>query len=215
MNDEWRLQIEVEDESHLQSLVERLDAQEAEDQLSDAFDDRVVVSRDGARIFAYAATREQAEAARRVVEGFAAQRDWAVAYELRRWHPAAERWEDPEVPLPDGDAAKIAEHAELIAAERREAAERGTPGFEVRVDLPSHGEAHRFAEQLRGEGLPVVRRWKYLVVGAEDEDSAERLAERLRAEAPGGAEVKAEGSGQVAWAERPANPFAIFGGLGG
>lgn len=215
MNDEWRLQIEVEDDSHLESLVERLDAQEAEDELSGAFEDRVVVSRDGSRIFAYTATREQAEAAGRVVAGLAAQRDWVVATELKHWHPLAERWEDPDVPLPEGDAAKLAEHAELIAAERRETAERGTPGFEVRVDLPSHHEAARFAEQLRGEGLPAVRRWKYLVVGAADEDSAKQLAARLEAEAPGGSEVKAEGSGQVVWAERPPNPFAIFGGLGG
>jgi hypothetical protein len=196
MNDEWRLQIDVEDESHLESLVERLDAQEAEDELSDAFEDRVIVSRDGSRVFAYAATREQAEAAQRLVAGLASEHGWAVATDLKHWHP-------------------LAEHAELIAAEREEAAAQGAPGFEVRVDLPSHHEARRFAEQLRAEGLPAVRRWKYLVVGADDEDGARQLAERLRAEAPSGSEVRAEGSGQVAWAERPANPFAIFGGLGG
>ena len=60
-----------------------------------------------------------------------------------------------------------------------------------------------------------MRRWKYLVVGAADEDSAKALAARLEAEAPAGSKVTAEGSGKVAWAERPANPFAIFGGLGG
>jgi hypothetical protein len=38
---------------------------------------------------------------------------------------------------------------------------------------------------------------------------------RLAAEAPEGSEIKAEGSGRIAWAERPPNPFAIFGGLGG
>jgi hypothetical protein len=215
MNDEWRLQIDVQDESHMEGLVERLDAQEAEDELSDAFEDRVIVSRDDSRVFAYAATREQAEAARRVVAALAAQREWTIETELKHWHPVAERWEDPDVPLPADDAARLAERTELIAAERRETAERGAPGFEVRVDLPSHGEAARFAEQLRAEGLPAVRRWKYLVVGAADEESAERLAERLRAEAPSGSVVTAEGSGQVAWAERPPNPFAIFGGLGG
>ncbi len=215
MNDEWRLQIDVQDESHMEALVERLDAQEAEDELSDAFEDRVIVSRDGARVFAYAATRDHAEAAQRLVVGLAAERDWKVETELSHWHPAAERWEDPDLPLPADDAARLAEHAELIAAERGESAERGAPGFEVRVDLPSHRDAARFAEQLRAEGLPAVRRWKYLVVGADDEESAKRLAERQRAEAPGGSEVTAEGSGQVVWAERPPNPFAIFGGLGG
>jgi hypothetical protein len=215
MNDEWRLQVDVQDESHMESLVERLDAQEAEDELSDAFEDRVIVSRDGARVFAYAATREQAEAARRVVAALAAQRDWSIETELKHWHPVAERWEDPDLPLPADDAARLAERTELIAAERRESAERGAPGFEVRVDLPSHRDAAGFAERLEAEGLPAVRRWKYLVVGAADEESAKRLAERLREEAPAGSEVSVEGSGQAVWAERPANPFAIFGGLGG
>ncbi len=94
-------------------------------------------------------------------------------------------------------------------------AESGEPEFEVRVDLPSHREAVRFAEHLRAEGLPAVRRWKYLVVGATDEDGARALATRLESEAPSGSEVVVEGSGQVAYAERPANPFAVFGGLGG
>ena len=68
---------------------------------------------------------------------------------------------------------------------------------------------------LRAEGLPAVRRWKYLVVGATDEDSAKALATRLEGEAPAGSKVTVEGSGQVAYDERPANPFAMFGGLGG
>ncbi len=109
----------------------------------------------------------------------------------------------------------MAEHEELIAAERQQLEETGEPEFEVRVDLPSHREAVHFAEQLRAEGLPAVRRWKYLVVGAADEDSAKALATRLEGEAPAGSKVTVEGSGQVAYAERPANPFAVFGGLGG
>jgi hypothetical protein len=62
--------------------------------------------------------------------------------------------------------------------------------------------------------VPAVRRWKYLVVGAADEDAAQQFAARFREEAPVGSKISVEGSGEVAWAERPANPFAIFGGLG-
>jgi hypothetical protein len=196
-------------------LVERLDAQELEDELSDAFHDRVVLSRDGGRIFAYAGTREQAEAVRERVARIDEEQSWSAATELRHWHQLAERWEEPGVPLPGDDASKVAEHQELIAAERRQLQESGEPEFEVRVELPSHRDAARFAEQLRAEGLPAVRRWKYLVVGARDEDEAKALAARLEAEAPEGSEAIAEASGQVAWAERPPNPFAIFGGLGG
>ncbi len=215
MNDEWRLQIDVREPGHARSLTERLGAAELQHELSESFQDRLIVSGEGSRLFVYAGTREQAEQARAVIERLDSENEWDVTAQLAHWHPEAERWEDPDLPLPEGDAARLAEHQELIAAEREEAEERGEPEFEVRVDLPSHGEAARFAELLRAEGLPAVRRWKYLVVGAADEDSAKALAERLRTEAPGGSEVTVEGSGQVAWAERPSNPFAVFGGLGG
>jgi hypothetical protein len=215
MNDEWRLQIDVEDEGNAGSLAEKLDAAELEHELSEAFHDKLIVSGDGPTVFVYAGAREQAEQARSLIAKLAETHGWTVAAELTHWHPEAEEWEDPDLPLPAGDAAKVAEHEELIAAERKQLAESGEPEFEVRVDLPSHREAVHFAEQLRGEGLPAVRRWKYLVVGATDEDSAKELATRLEGEAPSGSKVTVEGSGQVAYAERPANPFAVFGGLGG
>jgi hypothetical protein len=215
MNDEWRLQIDVQGERDAGSLTERLNAAELEHELSEAFHDRLIVSGDGPRVFVYAGTREQAEQARDLIAKLAATHGWKLAAGLTHWHPEAEQWEDPELPLPANDAAKVAEHEELIASERKELQERGEPEFEVRVDLPSHREAVRFAERLRAEGLPALRRWKYLVVGATDEDSARELAKRLEAEAPAGSKVVVEGSGQIAYAERPANPFAVFGGLGG
>ena len=92
--------------------------------------------------------------------------------------------------------------------------ERGQPEFEVRVDLPSRHDAVRFAERLQGEGLPAVHRWKFLLVGATDEDSAKALAERIRSEAPSGSRVNVEGTWKAAYAERPPNPFAVLGGLG-
>jgi hypothetical protein len=215
MNDDWRLRIDVQDQSHVESLTERLDAAELEHELSDAFHDRLIVSRDGPRVFVYAGTREQAERAHDLIGKLGKEHGWALDADLRHWHPEAEEWEDPDVPLPAGDAARVAEHEERIAAERRELEERGVPEYEVRVDLPSRRDAVRFADVLRAEGLPAVRRWKYLVVGAADEDSAKALAARLESEAPRDSEITVEGSGQVAWAERPPNPFAVFGGLGG
>jgi hypothetical protein len=215
MNDEWRLQIDVHGERDAGSLTERLNAAELEHELSEAFHDRLIVSGEGSRVFVYAGTREQAERARDLIAKLARAHGWDLATELTHWHPEAERWEDPELPLPEGDAARVAEHEELIGAERERLARTGEPEFEVRVDLPSHREAVRFAERLRAEGLPAVRRWKYLVVGAADEDAARMLATRLEGEAPPGSEIAVEGSGQVAYAERPANPFAVFGGLGG
>jgi hypothetical protein len=58
-----------------------------------------------------------------------------------------------------------------------------------------------------------------VVAGADDEDTARGLAERIRKEAPAGATVLAEGSvqeiAQDAPFATPFTPFSVFGGLGG
>lgn len=213
--DDWRLEIDFDDSSRIRSLVERLDARELEHDLSNAFHDRVVVSRDDDRVFLYAGAREQAEAARGLVLSLAQQHGWKLGVDFKHWHPTAEEWEDPDLSLPRNDEAKRAEHQELIAAERRQVEESGHPEYEVRVDLPSFHEASQFAETLRSEGLPVVHRWKFLLIGVPDEDSGKELVERIQDQAPAGSQVSLEGTWAAAYAERPPNPFAIFGGMGG
>ena len=49
--------------------------------------------------------------------------------------------------------------------------------------------------------MHLVRRWRFIVVGAETEDEANALAERIRREAPPGTKVVAEGSQAEAWAQ--------------
>ena len=51
------------------------------------------------------------------------------------------------------------------------------------------------ADKLRSEGRTVIRRWRFLVVGANNEDDARELAEQIRQEAPPDATVRAEHSG--------------------
>jgi len=182
--------------------------------MSAAFHDRVIVSRDSARVFLYAGTREQAEAAQSAVEADAQKHGWTLNVEFSHWHPTAEDWEDPDKPLPDDDAAKLAEHEALIAREREETTKTGHPEFEVRVDLPTRPDAVHFSEQLRKEGLPAVHRWKFLLVGATDEDMAKELSDRIREEAPPDSSINVEGTWAAAYAERPPNPFAVLGGLG-
>jgi hypothetical protein len=214
MNDDWRLEVDLEEESFLGRLLEDLQARELAHDLSDAFHDRVIVSHDGDRVFLYAGSREQLEGASAVVDRLAQEHEWTVRSELRRWHPIAEEWEDPDAPLPADEAERRAEHERMIATERRETEERGSPEFEVRADFPSRHEAAAAAEKLRAEGLPTVHRSRFLLVGASDEDSARALAERLQGELPADSEVRVEGTWQAAWHERPPNPYAIFGGLG-
>jgi hypothetical protein len=213
MSDDWRLRIEVHEHSRARRLLQHVDATELEHQLETSFQDRVIVSREESTIFFYTGERGQAERALELAQRFADQNDWEVSLELRHWHPTAESWEAPDKPLPADDASLAAEHAELIAEERRQALEE--PEFEVRVECSSRADAAALSRNLRAEGLPNVHRFKYVIVGASDEDSAKALAQRIRAEAPEGSVVTAEGTlGAVLDEGGAANPFAVFGGLG-
>ena len=215
MNDDWRLQVDLHDSGHVSGLVEQLEARELEHDLSTTFADRVIVSRNETRIFLFAGTREQIDAATQVVARLDDQHGWEVDTELQRWHPIAEAWEDPDQPLPESDAARAAERAELMTTERHESEETGEPQFEVRIDLPSRHDSVQLAERLRNEGIPAVRRWKYVLAGATDEDSAKALADCIRQEAPPESKIAVEGTWREAYVERPPSPFAVLGGLGG
>lgn len=214
MNDDWRLQVSLRESGRAAALRERLDAHTLERELEGSFEDRVIVSVDGAEVFCYAGSREQAGAAEELIRGVAAEHGWEIDTELTRWHPDAEAWESPDAPLPETADQAVAEHAQRIERERAEAGRQGFPTFEVRVQLRSERESQQFAERLREEGLPVLRRGHYLVVGAADEDSAADLAQRLEHEAPEGSSVLAEGTMPAVLRGAPLNPFAIFGGLG-
>jgi hypothetical protein len=216
MDDDWRLQIDLDDDGVAGNLADHLRAAELEHDLAPDLDRRVIVSHEGERIFLYAGDREQLDRAQGVIEKFLDDKGWQGELELRHWHHDAEAWEDPDTPEPTTDAERAAEREQLMETEDAETAERGgLAEFEVRVEFPSHGEARDFAKKLEEEGLEPVRRWRYMVVGAADEDAANELAERIRAEAPADSKVTAEGSLGYAVRNTPPNPFFFLGGLGG
>jgi hypothetical protein len=213
MNDDWRLQIDFVEENFADALHDRLDAEELEHDLSRAFHDRVIVSNNGTTIFLYAGDREQAEKGRALVERLTEEDQEEVDVTFTRWHPEAEEWRPADEPLPADADARAAEHAARVSRERQESEENGYPEYEVRIDLPSHKQAEEFAERLQAEGLPTVHRWKYVLVGTSDEDSANQLAERIRGEAPAGSSIAVEGTWREAYAERARSPFWFLGGL--
>jgi hypothetical protein len=215
MSDDWRLRIHLPGEVQGKTVAESLEATTVERELQNALSDRVAVSHDDDDVFVYGATREDVEAARDLMSTLATEKGWQVEPSVARWHPVSEEWEDPDKPLPTGADEVAAERAALIEQEREESQRQGYPDFEVRVHCTSRHEAVQLQERLDAEGIPSVRRWHYLLIGASDEDSATALAERIRSESPPGTEVTAEGSGRAADAVKPRNPWAIFGGLGG
>ncbi|MGI8714231.1 MAG: hypothetical protein ACR2NR_13860 [Solirubrobacteraceae bacterium] len=215
MNDDWRLRIDLRQHAAAYRLSELLGGVEIEHDLESTYHDRVVVSVDDSEVFCYTSTRAQAEAAEQLIRRLAADNDWGLDVELCHWHPVSEQWESPDKPLPSTDADTDRERAERVAAERAESAQQGYPEYEVRVQCGSRGEAGELSAKLEQEGIPNLHRWSYVLIGATDEDSAESLAQRLRAEAPDARAVTVEPNVRAMWDERPGNPFAVLGGLAG
>jgi len=150
------------------------------------------VSRDGDDVFVYAATAEEADRARSIVQALLRDSDLsAVTSGVERWIDEEDRWSD-EQPSGTWEADAVA---------------RGFAPWEVRVPAASRGDARALAERLEAEGYAVERRWQYLVVGASSKEEAQALAARVHGDV--------EPGGELVWETVPGNPFAVFGGMGG
>ncbi len=179
MADDWRVTATLEDEGLVDRLLDRLRGHEVADDVVARLGGRVVVTTGPGTIFVYADGEAAAREAERLLREVS---DAEVAVD--RWHPIEEQWEDASVPLPQTDADREAEHARRLEQETEQSHRTGLAEWEVRLELESHPQAADLAERLEAEGLKPVRRWKYVVVGANNEDEAKSLAERLRREAP-------------------------------
>lgn len=205
MSDEWRVEVTVGDEAAGVSMGERLLAVDLDDEAQEALGRRTIVTHDGPHVFLYSATEDGARTAETVVGDLIAQAGIEATVGITRWHPDEQAWKDASIPLPRTDAERQAEHERHEAAELIELAEQGTYDWEVRVELPGHAETVAFAERLRGEGLPVTRRWRYLLVGALTEADAHELSTRILAEAPEGSTTRIE-----AILDEPGHPLFVF-----
>jgi len=192
--DDWRIRIDLPDEEGAAGLLDKLglrrgDAEELADELREH---RLAVSRDGDTIFVYASTGMQAEQASRVVEQeLEAEGMSPTRFVTERWLREEERWDD------EPDTGDVEE--DLIR--------RGYAPWEVRVECESLGEAEKLTDQLRAEGYDVSRTFRYVVAGTADREQAVELAKRVHGQV--------EPGGELVYEVQPANPFAVFGGLGG
>ena len=193
MSEEWRVEVELGDEQHHLTLGKRLHSLDLDDQARERLGGRVIATRDGNHLFLYAGSGQQANEAERVARELVSEEGLEAEISVRRWHPVEEAWVDASVPLPDTEAEAEAEEERHDAAVEAE----GEYDWELRVDLPGVRETRELAQRLSGEGLPVKRRWSYLLVGAPSEERATELGKRIEAEAPEGAEVQMEPAGGV------------------
>jgi hypothetical protein len=192
VDDEFRVEVQLDDEKHGYSIGERLRALDLDDDTRERLGRGVVVTRDGSRLFIYADTEPPARAAERVVRELAEADELTAEIRVTRWHPIEEAWKDASIPLPATEDEREAEYAAREAAEADEAWAEGSYDWMVAVRLPARDEAKELAARLAAEGVPVARRWRYVVAGALTEERAEELAERLRSELPDDAEVRIE-----------------------
>jgi hypothetical protein len=215
VSDDWRLIVvpagDEDPPSVLASLLEYELEDEARARLGHTL--AVEVSPGDEAIFLYGDTEGPIREAERIVGGILEQEGIDARLEVSRWHPLEERWEDASVPLPQSEAERRAEEERLEAEERKESREDG-PEWEVRLELPGHAETAELADRLERESIPVLRRWRFLLVGAETEEQANELAERLRNEVPPETTISVEGSRASLDEAALPNPFVVFGGLG-
>jgi hypothetical protein len=213
MSDDWRLMIEVGAQSAVERLVESIGGDRLAREAKEALDGRVAVTHDGPHLFVYADSEAQARAAQEKLQPTLAEHGIGEdAIALQRWHREEERWETPDVPMPeDSPDEEVREHRLEEEDDRERSREQGYPEWEIRLGLPSHQDARALADRLESEGIPVTRRWRYVLVGAETEDDARALAQRLRDEAPDDTELIVEPNGQEVWREM--HPYTVLGGL--
>ena len=185
-SDDWRVTISVSQAQP--SFFPRQAAEEIRRQVGRD----IGVGAGEAQIFLYAGTETAAGEAERIASDVLAQHGLAAESAVHRWHPIEEQWENPDVPMPQSKAEREAEHQRLVDTETTEALATGKAQWEVRVELHSHRQAVALARKLESEGRAVVRRWKFLLVGASNEDEAREFAGQIRQEAPPDAAVMVE-----------------------
>ena len=201
---DWRLTVRLREGGQVGRAVEHLGTHKVEAELQRRLGGRVVVGvGDGDEFFLYTRSRDASAATRDSVDAVLESHGLEAEYRLDRWHPVEEEWEPADVSMPASAEEIEAERQRLDAEETSESLAGGVALFEVRVQLRSHGESVALAERLRDEGYSVVRRWRFVVVGANNADQAAEFADSIRHRAPAGAVVTAEEVG-------PGRPYTAF-----
>jgi hypothetical protein len=201
---DWRVTVRLREAGKAAQAAEHLSAHKVEAEIHQRLGGRVMVGADGGDdLFLYTHTEAAAATAKQSVSEVLASHGISADFSVDRWHPVAEEWEPADVALPDTPAEIRAERRQLDAEETSESLAGGHALFEVRVQVPTHRDAVALADRLRAESYSVVRRWRFLVVGANNADEAEQFEAAIRPEAPSGAVISVEEVG-------PSRPYTVF-----
>jgi hypothetical protein len=189
--EDWRVEVELNDEQHGYSLGERLRALDLDDEARKRLGRQVIVTRDGSKLFLYTSTPDEADEAARVVGELTSAERLTAEIRTTRWHPVEEAWRDASVALPQTESERAHERRRREERERREVEAGGAYDWQVHVHARDRTEAVTLERRLLDQDVPVKRRWRFLTIGALTEEQADELASGLRRELPG-AEIEIE-----------------------
>jgi hypothetical protein len=177
-NDEWRVEIDLDDEQNGYSLGERFRSHDLDDEARKRLGRRAIVSRDGPRVFLYTGTEAQAREAERIARELVAAENLTAEVDVTRWDAEAEEWV-----YPTGESAEGVPDEPL--------GEEDYPWL-LTIELEGRGDAAEVEDLLRSAAGPVHRRWRYVTVDARTEDEANELGNRFRDRLPDGAKMWVE-----------------------
>jgi hypothetical protein len=111
--EEWRVEVELDDAEHGLSIGERLRALGLDDDARKRLGDRVVVTRDGSRVLLYARTEADAQEAEKTVRELVSEDDLSAEFALTRWNPADQAWTGPNGEREDSPASPSDDDVEI------------------------------------------------------------------------------------------------------
>jgi hypothetical protein len=177
-NEEWRVEVDLDDEDH--PFGERIRSLDLDDEARERLGRRMIVTRDGPRVFLYATTEAAAREGERVIGELLAADELTATVTVTRWDDEQDAW-------------VAAGSGEVV-----ESAHEDDDGLFEWFVLVEPDDPDALAERLRSEGMPVERRGRYVLVGSDDDEEVQVLAERVRALAGPGAEVQVRADVEVA-----------------
>jgi hypothetical protein len=174
---DWRVTVRLSSRAHAAGPL-------AVDQVTDGMRARLGrradISAAESGLFVYAGSEAAAAEAASVARELLGQFGVPAAVSLDRWNPFTGDWDaDLGTPSPALSARAAAERARRIAVDTRKTEVSGVPAWTGQAEFPSRRDAIELRRRLRALGLPAVRRGKSVLLGASNEDVAEKLMWRM------------------------------------
>jgi hypothetical protein len=145
---DWRLQLDLDEATDLDGLVSRVrgGAEEFQRDTKHVLGDDVVLTHDGEKFFAYAPSENSIEAARHAIESLLTQEQRRATVRVSHWDDALAAWLQTDPPLSDSENDQARTAAEEHLREREADAAR----TESRTVVATAGKLVRksFEEQM-------------------------------------------------------------------